>query len=201
MPGSRAISERTPLPSKFNLAVRSIPDGASIYLVGENKFLGTTDTYLPFEISDDKRVSLVFKKEGYQDETREVSPYPMLVQLKPLPEDDRRARKGGGRHDRPTSPDPEPTQRPTTTPPSTPPPGTGSGTGTTTPPSGSPQITPTPVTPPPVPTEATPPPKPRPRRQPSPNDSPPFCAGRPSSPRPDVDVHVVAHDAASAHPP
>ena len=52
--------------------------------LGENHFLGTTDTYLPFEIKDDARISLVFKKDGYQDETREVSPYPMLVHMKPL---------------------------------------------------------------------------------------------------------------------
>jgi serine/threonine protein kinase len=84
--------ERNPLPKKFEIAVRSIPDGASIYLAGENRFLGTTDTYLPFQITNDAHISLVFKKEGYQDETREVSPYPMLVQMKPLSDEEKRER-------------------------------------------------------------------------------------------------------------
>ena len=137
-----ATTERDPLPRKFNIAVRSIPDGASIYLVGENRFLGTTDTYLPFEISDDKRVSLVFKKEGYQDETREVSPYPMLVQLKALPEDDDRRARKGGRQERPSSPDPEPTQLPTITPQGAPPKTPPASGSTANPPAPAPQVTP-----------------------------------------------------------
>lgn len=79
---------------EFEIAVRSIPEGAEIWQVGENKLIGITDTYLKFKIKDDARISLVFKKEGYLDEVREVSPYTMLVQLK---EDPRR------RADRPTS--------------------------------------------------------------------------------------------------
>jgi len=172
--------ERDPLPKKFEIAVRSIPDGASIYLAGENRFLGTTDTYLPFEIKNDARISLVFKKDGYQDETREVSPYPMLIQMKPLTDEEKREKARGGRREKPPEPPPAP-------PPSAPPAPTPSpATAPATPPSTinvaptptqapaagpGPQVTPPPVTPPPLPSEATPPQRERrPRRQPSPND-------------------------------
>jgi hypothetical protein len=41
-----------------------------------------TDTYLTFDIKGDIRPSLVFKKDGYHDEIREVNPYSILVQLR-----------------------------------------------------------------------------------------------------------------------
>jgi hypothetical protein len=172
--------ERDPLPKKFEIAVRSIPDGASIYLAGENRFLGTTDTYLPFEIKNDARISLVFKKDGYQDETREVSPYPMLIQMKPLTDEEKREKARGGRREKP--PEPVPAPPPSAPPAPTPSPATAPATPPSTinvaptptqaPPAGpGPQVTPPPVTPPPLPSEATPPQRERrPRRQPSPND-------------------------------
>ncbi len=70
---------------EFEIAVISIPVGAEIWQVGENKKLGVTDTYLKFKQRGDARISLVFKKEGYIDEVREVSPYTMLVHLKQDP--------------------------------------------------------------------------------------------------------------------
>jgi hypothetical protein len=66
----------------FEIAVRSIPEGAEIWQVGANRKLGVTDTILKFEMKDEAKISLVFRKEGYIEETREVSPYTMLVHLK-----------------------------------------------------------------------------------------------------------------------
>jgi serine/threonine protein kinase len=179
-----AVVGSAPEPSvqrkNFEIAVRSIPDGASIYLAGENRFLGTTDTYLKFETKDDARTSLVFKKDGYQDETREVSPYPMLIHMKPLTDEEKRERARGGRREKPPAEPPPaapaptpPTQTPTQ--PSTihvvpssgsaPPPAPSAATG--------PQVTPPPLTPPPITAEpgSAPPQRERkPRRPPSPND-------------------------------
>jgi serine/threonine protein kinase len=174
-----APPEPSALPKKFEIAVRSIPDGASIYLAGENRFMGTTDTYLKFEIKDDARISLVFKKDGYQDETREVSPYPMLVHMKPLSDEEKRERARGGRRDKPAEPTPaapEPTPTPAVPAPTTP------STINVVPPSGpaptpssattAPQVTPPPVAQPPLPSESVPAPtrERKPRKQPSPND-------------------------------
>jgi hypothetical protein len=99
--GATPIKE--PQAKEFEIAVRSIPEGAEIWMVGENKYLGVTDKYLKFTIKDDAHISLVFKKEGYLDETREVSPYTMLVQLKEDP------RKRGERPATKNVPLPEPT--------------------------------------------------------------------------------------------
>ena len=59
-------------------------------------------------IKDDARISLVFKKDGYQDETREVSPYPMLIQMKPLTDEEKREKARGGRREKPPEPPPAP---------------------------------------------------------------------------------------------
>jgi serine/threonine protein kinase len=167
-------------PKKFEIAVRSIPDGASIYLAGENRFLGTTDTYLKFETKNDARTSLVFKKDGYQDETREVSPYPMLIHMKPLSDDEKRERARGGRREKPpaepppAAPAPTPVQAPTQ--PSTIHVVPSSGSAPTPAPSAAtgPQVTPPPRTPPPRPGDPPPAPAPprerKPRKQPSPTD-------------------------------
>jgi serine/threonine protein kinase len=83
--GAGASKDSESLDREFEIAVISIPVGAEIWQVGENKKLGVTDTYLRFKQRGDARISLVFKKEGYIDEVREVSPYTMLVHLKPDP--------------------------------------------------------------------------------------------------------------------
>jgi serine/threonine protein kinase len=93
MPGAVPTGESAGLPKKFTIRVSSIPEGANIYRYGDNKFLGTTDTYLTFEVKDDIKPTLVFKKDGYHDEMREVNPYPMLIPL--------RAVEGGGKRPRP----------------------------------------------------------------------------------------------------
>ena len=121
----------------FEIAVRSIPEGAEIWQVGENRKLGMTDTYLRFSIKDDARISLVFKKPGYIDEYREVTPYTMLVHLKEDPS--KKVAERGGRD--------EPDEEPAAPPPPTPSP------TTTAPALGAPS--PSPFTPPPV---VTPPP-------------------------------------------
>jgi hypothetical protein len=77
-------TNREPLPKRFSIPVSSIPEGARIYLNGPNTFLGRTDTYLRFEIANDHRPSLLFRKEGYNDEIREVNPNSMLVVLRPV---------------------------------------------------------------------------------------------------------------------
>jgi serine/threonine protein kinase len=82
--GSVPASESNGQPKKFSIKVSSIPDGAKIYVYGENRYLGTTDRYLQFEIKDDKRPSLLFRKDGYHDEIKEVNPYSILIQLRPL---------------------------------------------------------------------------------------------------------------------
>jgi hypothetical protein len=173
---------RDSLPRKFEVAVRSIPDGADIYLLGENNKLGTTDTYLAFERKNDERISLVFKKEGYHDAVKEVTQYPMLIQLRAVedgehrqvvkpPEPDKRDREPAPAPVAPTirpSPSPGPSGQVTPTPPTTP----GSGTPSTVSP---PAVTPPAVAPPPVAPETAPgqPARERPRdrrRTPNPND-------------------------------
>ena len=76
MQGSASPSYNDSLPKKFSVRVSSIPEGAKIYLYGKNRYLGTTDTIIPFVIENDLRPSLVFKKDGYHDETREVKTVP-----------------------------------------------------------------------------------------------------------------------------
>ena len=98
-----ATADRTPVPRKFSTAVQSIPDGAKIYLLGENKLLGTTDAYVTFEQKSDARISIVLKKEGYKDEVREVTPYPMMIQLKAV-EDGWKPGRGGRRPIEPRAP-------------------------------------------------------------------------------------------------
>ncbi len=105
---------KEPLWKEFEIAVRSIPEGAEIWQVGENKSLGYTDKYITFRIKDDNHISLVFKKEGYIDEIREVTPYTMLVHLKEDP-DKKKGGKVAGGEAKPT----EPTEAPA--PPTTPP--------------------------------------------------------------------------------
>ena len=77
-----APAEVEPVAKEYDVSIRSIPDGARIYLAGEEKFLGTTDTYLPFIIKPGAEISLVFRKEGYEDAYKPVSPYGVMVQLR-----------------------------------------------------------------------------------------------------------------------
>jgi serine/threonine protein kinase len=90
----QGTSEGASLPKKFSIRVSSIPDGAHIYMYGSNKYMGTTDTILAFETKDDIRPSLLFKKEGYHEEIREVNPYSILVQLRPLEKRQRGENRG-----------------------------------------------------------------------------------------------------------
>ncbi len=133
--------ETTALPKKFSIRVSSIPEGASIYVYGENRFLGTTDTILPFEVKD-VRPSLLFKKAGYHDEIREVNPYSILVTLRPL-ERGRDKAAAPGQPAAPSSPPSSQGSAPSGSPPSAP----GSG----------PIIVPTTAPPPPAPGSAPPP--------------------------------------------
>jgi serine/threonine protein kinase len=112
---------------EFEIAVISIPVGAEIWQVGENKKLGVTDTYLKFKQRGDARISLVFKKEGYLDEVREVSPYTMLVHLKQDPNKKARDPQAPPKPaDEPSPPTPAPSGTTTTvTPPAAAPPTEG----------------------------------------------------------------------------
>ncbi len=108
--------ETASLPKKFSIRVSSIPEGARIYRYGDSKLLGTTDTYLTFEIKDDIRPSLVFKKDGYHDEIREVNPYSMLVPLRAV--EPNKQHKSSEEERAPAPPPPAPTHL------NSPPPGT-----------------------------------------------------------------------------
>jgi serine/threonine protein kinase len=115
---SRSVggSEPEALAKEFEIAIRSIPEGAEIWQVGENKSLGYTDTYHKFTIKDDARISLVFKKEGYIDEIREVTPYTMLVHLKEDTSKKKDKDKDSAQKPAPTEPPPSPTPPSATTP-------------------------------------------------------------------------------------
>jgi serine/threonine protein kinase len=147
-------AESAGLPRKFSIRVASIPDGAAIYLYGQNKLLGTTDTILPFVIENDVPPSLLFKKEGYHDEIRPVNPYSILVQLRPL----EKRRNGDKAAPAPGTP-PAGTTAPGQAPSPTAPPATGSpSSGTLAPPSppgSGPIIVPTSGPPPSQPPAAT----------------------------------------------
>jgi hypothetical protein len=142
---------------EFEIAVRSIPEGAEIWQVGANKRLGVTDTYLKFKLDDaNAKISLVFRKEGYIEEVREVSPYTMLVHLK----EDPRKRE---RQERPTSGSRGGANN------TAPSGGTGAAPNTNTPPANAGAA----VAPPPPPTPVTPP---------TPNPTLPTTAGVTSPP-------------------
>jgi serine/threonine protein kinase len=76
-------AERKATTKIVNVAVRSIPDGADVYYLGEDKPFARTDSYVKLEINEDAPRSLVFRKDHYLDEVRQVSPYGMMVRLKP----------------------------------------------------------------------------------------------------------------------
>jgi serine/threonine protein kinase len=172
-----ATPEKAPQAKEFEIAVRSIPEGAEIWMVGENKYLGVTDKYLKFTIKDDAHISLVFKKDGYLDETREVSPYTMLVQLKedPRKRGERPATKNAAPPEPPAPPAPSPSGVVPISPPSgspssgaspsaaspsgSPPSGTATGVGA---------VVPAPTPPPPAPAVTSPKPS---RRKFRPNDT------------------------------
>jgi serine/threonine protein kinase len=68
---------------KFSIRVSSIPDGARVYRQRGDQFLGTTDTVLSFPRHAQEREVLIFRKEGYAEEIREVNGFAMLVALRP----------------------------------------------------------------------------------------------------------------------
>jgi serine/threonine protein kinase len=171
------------LPRKFEVAVRSIPDGAQIYMLGEDRLLGTTDTYLTIDRKNDTRISLVFKKEGYHDVVKEVTPFPMLVQLRAIEDGEPREPKSA-EPQKPKSEEtaPAPTPAPPPTPskivvPPAPPPQQqqqrASAPSAQSPPAMTPPaVTPPAVTPPPLPDPAPAPPPRRERRK-NPNQNNP----------------------------
>ncbi len=53
----------------------SIPEGAEVFEQGSNKRLGQTPFSRKVELSEDTDTIVVFKKPGYQDEVRKVTPY------------------------------------------------------------------------------------------------------------------------------
>jgi serine/threonine protein kinase len=71
------------VPGTLSIRVSSIPDGARIYRQRGDQFLGTTDTVLSFPRHAEEREVLIFRKEGYAEEIREVNGYAMLVALRP----------------------------------------------------------------------------------------------------------------------
>jgi serine/threonine protein kinase len=69
---------------QLELNIQSIPDGADVYVLGSNQYLGRTPFHQKFDWREDKPTILVFKLKGYEEITRDVKPtWTGLVHLKP----------------------------------------------------------------------------------------------------------------------
>ena len=63
----------------------SFPDGAAIFLDGEDRQVGTTDATVAFESRDQVPLAVRLRKPGYRDEVRPVAPsVPIFVRLTPI---------------------------------------------------------------------------------------------------------------------
>src|SRR6185436_8054348 len=76
---SAPVSNQTtgPKPDKprimpLELTIQSIPDGADVYVLGTNEYLGKTSFHHKFDWREDKPTILVFKLKGYEEITRDV---------------------------------------------------------------------------------------------------------------------------------
>jgi serine/threonine protein kinase len=91
MQSSTPVSSQSagPKPDKpralqLELNIQSIPDGAEVYVLGTNEYLGKTSFHHKFDWREDKPVILVFKLKGYEEITRDVKPtWTGLVHMKP----------------------------------------------------------------------------------------------------------------------
>jgi hypothetical protein len=155
---------------QLELNIQSIPDGAEVWVLGTNEYLGKTSFHHKFDWREDKPTILVFKLKGYEEITRDVKPtWTGLVHMKPSSAAQKR---------RPGSQAEKPEEKPAESPPKeTPkPPEPTQPTQTQTPPPAGGMPPPTPVNPSPPPTAAAgarpsdntphrrPPPPPRPRK-------------------------------------
>jgi len=69
---------------QLELNIQSIPDGAEVYVLGTNEYLGKTSFHHKFDWREDKPTILVFKLKGYEEITRDVKPtWTGLVHMKP----------------------------------------------------------------------------------------------------------------------
>jgi serine/threonine protein kinase len=69
---------------QLELNIQSIPDGADVYVLGTNEYLGKTSFHHKFDWREDKPTILVFKLKGYEEITRDVKPtWTGLVHMKP----------------------------------------------------------------------------------------------------------------------
>jgi hypothetical protein len=106
---------------QLELNIQSIPDGAEVYVLGTNEYLGKTSFHHKFDWREDKPTILVFKLKGYEEITRDVKPtWTGLVHMKPAspalknrPGQREREEKNEKKEATPT---PEPTPPPTPSP-------------------------------------------------------------------------------------
>jgi serine/threonine protein kinase len=69
---------------QLELNIQSIPDGAEVWVLGTNEYLGKTSFHHKFDWREDKPTILVFKLKGYEEITRDVKPtWTGLVHMKP----------------------------------------------------------------------------------------------------------------------
>jgi serine/threonine protein kinase len=69
---------------RLSLTIQSIPDGAHVWVLNTNQYLGKTSLRQEFEWREDRQTILVFRLDGYEEVTKEVKPtWTGLVHLKP----------------------------------------------------------------------------------------------------------------------
>jgi serine/threonine protein kinase len=103
----------------LELNIQSIPDGAEVWVLGTNEYLGKTSFHHKFDWREDKPTILVFKLDGYEEVTRDVKPtWTGLVHMKPA-SPARKTRSGSRdekkeekKEEKPPAPAPEPTPSP-----------------------------------------------------------------------------------------
>jgi serine/threonine protein kinase len=80
--------------------IDSIPDGADVYILGTNEYLGKTPFLKKLEWREEKPTILVFRRAGYEEQQKEVKPgWPGLVRLMPASAPVRNRPKPGEKSD------------------------------------------------------------------------------------------------------
>jgi serine/threonine protein kinase len=91
--------------------IDSIPDGADVYVLGTNEYLGKTPFLKKLEWREEKPTILVFRRAGYEEQQKEVKPgWPGLVRLMPASAPVRNRPKTSDKSDDKSAGDVAPTQ-------------------------------------------------------------------------------------------
>jgi serine/threonine protein kinase len=83
---TQQIGPRDPKPRTLiqDYKIDSIPDGADVFVLGTNEYLGKTPFRKKFEWHEEKPTILLFRLAGYEEQQKEVKPsWPGLVRLLP----------------------------------------------------------------------------------------------------------------------